>query len=99
MLCKFISRRNWSVHGHPSSCWWVATENNAILAARLLKTEIFEDKRSVLAHLKIVRGSVIVTYLAPHSEGDSLIQLALVKLLFMIQVGVCELNIVKQNVS
>ena len=59
---------------------------------KLLK-EIFEDKRSVLAHLKIVRGSVIVTYLAPHSEADSLIQLALVKLLFMIQVGVCELNI------
>ena len=59
---------------------------------KLLK-EIFQDKSSVLAHLKIISGSVIVTYLAPQSEADSLIQLAQAKLFFMIQVGVCELNI------
>ena len=59
---------------------------------KLLK-EIFQDKSSVLAHLKIISGSVIVTYLAPQSEAESLIQLAQAKLFFMIQVGVCELNI------
>ena len=59
---------------------------------KLLK-EVFQDKSSVLAHLKMVRGSVIVTYLASHSEVESLIELSKTKLLFMIQVGVCELNI------
>ena len=39
---------------------------------KLLK-EIFQDKISVLAHLTIVRGSVIVSYLAPQSEADSLL--------------------------
>ena len=54
---------------------------------KLLK-EIFQDKKSILTHLTIVRGSVIVTYLAPQSEVDSLIMLALGKSLFMTQVGV-----------
>ena len=54
---------------------------------KLLK-EIFQDKKSILTHLTIVRGSVIVTYLAPQSEADSLIMLALGKSLFMTQVGV-----------
>ena len=59
---------------------------------KLLK-EIFQDKSSVLAHLTIVRGSVIVFYLAPQSEVYSLLKLALAKLSFMTQVGVCDLLI------
>ena len=55
---------------------------------KLLK-EIFQDKSSVLAHLTIVRGSVIVSYLAPQSEADSLLKLAQAKLSFVAQVGVC----------
>ena len=59
---------------------------------KLLK-EIFQDKSSVLAHLTIVRGSVIVSYLAPQSEADSLLKLAQAKLSFVAQVGVCDLLI------
>ena len=59
---------------------------------KLLK-EIFQDKSSILAHLTIVRGSVIVSYLAPQSEADSLLKLAQAKLSFMAQVGVCDLLI------
>ena len=59
---------------------------------KLLK-EIFQDKISVLAHLTIVRGSVIVSYLAPQSEADSLLKLAQAKLSFVAQVGVCDLII------
>ena len=59
---------------------------------KLLK-EIFQDKSSILAHLTIVRGSVIVSYLAPQSEADSLLKLAQAKLLFVAQVGVCDLLI------
>ena len=59
---------------------------------KLLK-EIFQDKSSVLAHLTIIRGSVIVSYLAPQSEADSLLKLAQAKLSFMAQVGVCDLLI------
>ena len=59
---------------------------------KLLK-EIFQDKSSILAHLTIVRGSVIVSYLAPQSETDSLLKLAQAKLLFLAQVGVCDLLI------
>ena len=57
---------------------------------KLLK-EIFQDKNSILAHLTIVRGSVIVSYLAPQSEIDSLLKLAQAKLSFVAQVGVCDL--------
>ena len=59
---------------------------------KLLK-EIFQDKSSVLAHLTIVRGSVIVSYLAPQSEADSLLKLAQAKLSFVAQVGVLDLLI------
>ena len=59
---------------------------------KLLK-EIFQDKSSVLAHIRIIKGSIIVTYLAPQSETDSLIKLAETKLSFMPQVGVCGLHI------
>ena len=53
-----------------------------------LLNEIFQDKSSILAHLTIVRGSVIVSYLAPQSEIDSLLKLAQAKLSFVAQVGV-----------
>ena len=56
---------------------------------KLLK-EIFQEKSSILAHLRIIRGSVVVTYLAPQSEADCLIDL---KVSFMQQVGVCGLHI------
>ena len=58
-----------------------------------LVNEIFQDKRYVLTHLKIVRGSVIVTFSAPLSEADSLIDLLLEESLmnFMLYVGVCEI--------
>ena len=55
-----------------------------------LVNEIFKDKTHILSHLKIVRGSVIVTYSAPLSEADSLIALLLEQSSFMISVGVCE---------
>ena len=59
---------------------------------KLLK-EIFQDKSSVLAHLTIIRGSVIVSYLAPQSEADSLLKLAQAKLSFMAQVGVLQTSL------
>ena len=64
---------------------------------KLLK-EIFQDKSSVLAHIKIIKGSIIVTYLAPQSEADSLVKLAQTKLSFMPQVGVCGLDIGQRTV-
>ena len=60
---------------------------------KLLKV-LFQDKSSVLTHLKIVRGSVIITYLAPLSEADPLIMIAQSRnILFMRKVGVCALQI------
>ena len=56
-----------------------------------LVNEIFKDKMYVLSHLKIVRGSVIVTYSAPLSEADSLILLAREQSPLAIRVGVSEL--------
>ena len=56
-----------------------------------LLNEIFKDKRHVLTHLKIVRGSVIMTFSAPLSEADSLIALLLEQSLFTLKVGVCEI--------
>ena len=64
---------------------------------KLLK-EIFQDKSSVLAHIRIIKGSIIVTYRAPQSEADSLIKLAQTKLSFMPQVGVCGLDIGQRTV-
>ena len=59
---------------------------------KLLKV-LFEDKSSVLSHIKIERGSVIITYLAPQAEADSIIMIAVVKTVFMLKVGVCELQV------
>ena len=59
---------------------------------RLLK-EIFQDKSSILAHLTIERGSVIVNYLVPLSDARSLVELAKLKITFMPRVGVCALHI------
>ena len=64
---------------------------------KLLK-EIFQDKSSVLAHIRIIKGSIIVTYLAPQSETDSLIKLAETKLSFMPQIGVCGLHIGQRTI-
>ena len=41
-----------------------------------LVNELFKEKAYLLSHLKIVRGSIVVTYLAPLSEADSLIAIA-----------------------
>ena len=59
---------------------------------KLLKV-LFRDKSSVLSHIKIEKGSVIVTYLAPQTEVDSLIMIAAGKVSFMVQVGVIELQV------
>ena len=59
---------------------------------KLLKV-LFEDKSSVLSHVKIVRGSVIITYLAPQAEVDSLVTISTGKVSFMVQVGVIELQV------
>ena len=53
-----------------------------------LVNEIFKDKRDVLSHIKIVRGSVIVTFSAPLSEADSLCMLAREQSSFAHKVGV-----------
>ena len=67
--------------------WRVAGKDNL----EKLVNEIFQDKRHVLSHLKIERGSVFVTYSAPLSEADSLIMLALEQSSFLIKVGVSQL--------
>ena len=59
---------------------------------KLLKV-LFQDKTSVLSHLRISPGSVIITYLTPLSEVDGLIKIAQEQVPFMLQVGVCELMI------
>ena len=64
---------------------------------KLLK-EIFQNKSSILAHIKIEKGSIIVTYLAPQLEADSLVKLAQTKLSFVPQVGVCGLDIGQRTV-
>ena len=57
---------------------------------RLLE-EIFQDKASILNNLKIVRGSVIVKYLAPQFETASLIKLAgTLDLWILLNMGVCK---------
>ena len=59
-----------------------------------LVNELFKDKRYVLTHLKIVRGSVIVTFSAPLSEADSLVMLARKTTeYFMFEVGLCDLKV------
>ena len=64
--------------------WLTKTMNDL---EKLLK-EIFKDKRYVLSHLKIVRGSVIVTFSAPLSEANSLDILVREQSLFALKVGV-----------
>ena len=54
-----------------------------------LLNEIFQDKRHVLAHLKIVRGSVIVSFSAPLSEAIALAKKQSSS--FALQVGVSQL--------
>ena len=56
-----------------------------------LVKEIFKEKRHVLSHLKIVRGSVIVTFSAPLSEAESLLVVAKEHSSFALQVGVSQL--------
>ena len=68
----------------------------------LLK-ELFQDKRSVLSHIQIVRGSIIVTYSAPQLKAESLISIAKQVKLSLSQVGVCGLliadTVVKVNMQ
>ena len=59
---------------------------------KLLKV-LFQDKTSVLSHLRISPGSVIITYLTPLSEVNGLITIDQEQVPFMLQVGVCELMI------
>ena len=59
---------------------------------KLLKV-LFQDKTSVLSHLRISPGSVIITYLTPLSEVNDLLMTALEQVRFMLQVGVCKLMI------
>ena len=64
---------------------------------KLLKV-LFQEKSSVLTHLKIVRGSVIITYLAPQSEADSLIMIAQSRnISFVRKVGACVLATMLYN--
>ena len=68
----------------------------------LLK-ELFQDKRSVLSHIQIVRGSVVVTYSAPRLKAESLISIAKQDKLSLSQVGVCGIliadTVVKVNMQ
>ena len=59
---------------------------------KLLKV-LFQGKTSVLSHVRIFPGSVIITCLTPLSEVDGLIKIAREQVPFMLQVGVCELMI------
>ena len=59
---------------------------------KLLKV-LFQDKTSVLSHLRISPVSVIITYLTPLSEVNDLLMTALEQVPFMFQVGVCKLMI------
>ena len=58
-----------------------------------LLTTLFRNKISFLFQRKIIFGCVIITYLAPLSEVDGLINIAQEQVPFMFQVGVCELMI------
>ena len=63
-----------------------------------LVKEVFKDKTYVLTHLKIVRGSIIVTYCAPLSEAYHLIFLAWTCAMtdfgfFLIQAGIMKVVI------
>ena len=68
-----------------------------------LVKELFQDKRYVLTHLKIERGSVIVTFNAALPEAESLIVLLLEQPSFTLQVGISQLvvadTVITQNES
>ena len=58
----------------------------------LLK-ELFQDKKSVLSHIQIVRGSIVVTYSAPQLKAESLISIAKQVKISLSQVGVNSIQI------
>lgn len=58
-----------------------------------LVKEIFDEKSSVLSHLRIRAGSVVVSYHAPSSETANLVSMAREKLSFMSQIGISGLQI------
>ena len=60
--------------------------------------EIFQGKRSVLAHIKIIPGSIIVTYLAPQSEIPSLAELARDNRILLPKIGICRIQIGETNI-
>ena len=64
----------------------------------LLK-ELFQDKRSVLSHIQIVRGSIVVTYSAPQLKAESLISIAKQVKLSLSQVGVNSIQIAETSVK
>ena len=55
--------------------------------------EIFQGKWSVLSHIKILPGSVIVTYLAPQSEVNSLAEEAREMKMLMPKIGISRIQI------
>ena len=62
------------MHRDRPSCWRLARKDNERF--RQLLKEVFQDKISIFAHLRIERGSVIVRYVVPQSCVWSLIELA-----------------------
>ena len=62
-----------------------------------LMEEVFQGKSSVLTHLKIRPGSLIVIYLAPQSEAGSLTSLAREAVNFASLVGVCGLQVGRET--
>ena len=64
----------------------------------LLK-ELFQDKKSVLSHIQIVRGSIVVTYSAPQLKAESLISIANQVKLSLSQVGVYSIQIAETSVK
>ena len=58
----------------------------------LLK-ELFQDKKSVLSHIQIVRGSIVVTYSAPQLKAELLKSIAKQVKLSLSQVGVYSIQI------
>ena len=64
----------------------------------LLK-ELFQDKRSVLSHIQIVRGSIVVTYSAPQLKAELLKSIAKQVKLSLSQVGVYSIQIAETSVK
>ena len=66
---------------------------NSVKNVESLMKEIFQEKQSVLTHLKVVRGSVIISYLAPEFEADFLIAKANESKYILLLLGVQKLCI------